>query len=820
MPGYRISLTASILIVRWVLTIVCATGLFVAGRVAANEPEFAGIGVPFLARYCVECHAGEDAPGELSLEPFDDSQSVIRERQTFEKVLRVLAAGEMPPEDAPRPSVAEVEAFVEQVRLVWDYADRHAEPDPGRVTMRRLNRTEYRNTIRDLVGVEFDPAMTFPSDDIGHGFDNIGDVLTLSPLLMERYMDAAENIMELAITLVAPPVNERKTRAERTEPTSGELESLIVDGFRPLRTDGERDIDVGPIHMPYDWVDGEEYRFSTRVYIETESAEPLKVTVLLHGPELADPTPDAELDQLLGNVPRPAKILQTFEVRAISKDDAETLEVDVPLMPNRERMMVAIDKGMEGQPPAKLWVNRFNLVGPLNSFSASHRRLMAVTADTSPAERTREVLGRFLRKAYRRPVDPAELERSVRLVEQFIDADHESEESVQWASAIRFAMQAAICSPKFLFRVELDDRPTSLEPRALDEFQLASRLSYFLWSSMPDDELLDLAEHDQLTENIDQQVQRMLADPKASALVENFALQWLQLKRMDIVAPDAARFSSFNPRLRAAMNRETVLFFESIMREDRSLLDLIDANYTFLNKSLADHYDISETVDDTDEPVPIEFHGRDFQRVTLLDRRRGGLITQASVLTVTSNPTRTSPVKRGRWVLEQILGTPPPPPPPDVPELEEGGEEVTGGTLRQRLERHRKDPSCANCHAKMDPIGFALENYDAIGAFRTHDGEFEIDATGEFADGTGFSGPADLKAILLGKKDLFLRCLSEKMLTYAIGRGLEYHDRPTTDAIVQRLTANGYRFSVLVTEIAKSDPFRMRRGYETSASGN
>ena len=374
-------------------------------------------------------------------------------------------------------------------------------------------------------------------------------------------------------------------------------------------------------------------------------------------------------------------------------------------------------------------------------------------------------------------------------------------------------LQVVLCSPKFLFRVEMDDRPSASESRAIDEFQLASRLSYFLWSSMPDDTLLDLAAKRQLTPQLETQVKRMLADERADELVRNFVQQWLQIQRLKTAAPDTKLFPEFNEPLRQAMLRETELFFETIMKEDRSLLDLIDSDFTFLNAPLAKHYGITKT--GGEKPKALKFKGADFQRVSLSDRKRGGLLTQASVLTVTSNPTRTSPVKRGRWVLEQILGSPPPPPPPNVPELEEAGKTLNADTLRKRMEIHRENPNCANCHAKMDPIGFALENYDAIGGYRTQDDGKDIDAEGEFADGTKFTGSEDLKTIISQKKGLFVRCLSEKMLTYALGRGLSYYDRPAIEKIVNALANNNYKFSVLVREIVKSEPFGMRRGYKT-----
>jgi hypothetical protein len=380
-------------------------------------------------------------------------------------------------------------------------------------------------------------------------------------------------------------------------------------------------------------------------------------------------------------------------------------------------------------------------------------------------------------------------------------------------AGIQFAMEAALCSPKFLFRVELDDKPQSARSRSLDEFQLASRLSYFLWASMPDDELLELAKHNRLTANLDTQIRRMLASPKSESLVQNFAMQWLQLKRMAIIAPDKRLFPTFDNNVRAALLKETELCVDSVFRENRSVLDLIDADYTFLNEPLAKYYGIlfiDNRPSRTGRAQPIL--GNRFQRVMLADRTRGGLLTQGSILTVTSNPTRTSPVKRGKWVLEQILGTPPPSPPPNVPELSEKEQDIASASLRQRMEQHRRNPACANCHARMDSFGFALENFDAVGAYRTMDGKFPVDATGQMPGGARFTGPGELKTFILERKGDFVRCLTAKLMTYALGRGLEYYDRPVVERIVKAVKAGNYKFSVLVTEIVKSDPFRKRRG--------
>ncbi|MEO2013135.1 MAG: DUF1592 domain-containing protein [Fuerstiella sp.] len=794
------------------LSLVAIVFTFAASELtAADGPDFGGAGRTFIKTYCIECHSGDQPKAGLSLVPFRDSASLVKQRKAWDVVLGRIATGEMPPKGQRKPSVAEAVAFTDLVKAIFDDHDRNAKPNPGRVTMRRLNRVEYRNTVRDLIGVDFDPTEDFPSDDIGYGFDNIGDVLTLSPFLMERYVAAAEQIMSQAIVPVPPPVIERHLNSIYTEPASAESSTLVVNGFRPMRTNGTKFIHLGPINTPYKWDPDGTYIFRTRVYADSEDGNPIRVSILVHGKDLPDPSPEAELDKFLGRAQRPARILKTFLIKATTPEAAETLEVRVPAMPNRHRMQIAIDKAPEGGPHSTLWVQYLRLNGPLDPRPRSHHRLLA-TSENNQSGQTREVMSRFLRRAFRRPVMPDELDRSTELVDAVMA------EGDTWEAAIQFAMTGALCSPKFLFRMELDTSPQSPDDRDLNEFQLASRLSYFLWSSMSDETLMDLAEQKQLTANLDVQVRRMLSDPRSSSLVSNFAMQWLQLQRIDFISPDGGLFPEFNVNLRKSMVQETEMFLESILREDRSILDLIDADYTFLNGPLAQHYGIVDTNGNPSGGNPAKrgqpIKGDRFVRVSLQDRTRGGLMTHASVLTVTSNPTRTSPVKRGRWVLEQIMGAPPPAPPPQVPELSEAEGDVTAASLRERMEVHRRDPACANCHAKMDPIGFALENFNAVGAWRNRDGAFDIDATGEYTDGSTFVGPAGLKSFVMERKEQFVRCLVEKMLIYAVGRGLEYYDRPTVEKIVASLPHDEYRFSALVTRIVKCNAFRQRRGLQ------
>ena len=763
--------------------------------------------IQFLKEFCFQCHAGDEPQAEISLEILAQADSPQKNRSLWTRVQNVVARGEMPPADEPQPSASEAESFIESVRRTREASDRNAKPDPGRVTMRRLNRAEYRNTIRDLVGIDFDPTEDFPSDDIGYGFDNIGDVLTLAPVLMERYLDAAEKIMSRAILPEPPPVPKRHLDAQYTEPASGEVASKwIENGFRRLESDTTDPLGLGPLHTPYKWEADGAYTFRTRLYGVAPEGQEVHVAILLHGPGLSDPSPESELATVAGNILRPARLLKTVVIRGRTPESTDEIEVSIPPAVDRQRVLVGLVRPSEGQGPVKIYVRHMALEGPLDTRPPSQRVLLAVTPGTTTEQQTREVLARFLRRAYRRPVEEGELQRLIALASRAQGAGE------KWEGSIQLAMQAALCSPKFLFRVETDEQPENPAARLVDPLQLASRLSYFLWSSMPDDQLLDLAAQGKLHERLDEQVLRMLADPRSDALVENFAFQWLQIKRLESFVPDAQRFPQFDPPLRAAMLRETELFFASILREDRSVLDLLRADYTFLNQRLAQHYGIPSS-----EGQPIT--GEEFRRVSLAGNSlRGGLLTQASILAVTSNPTRTSPVKRGRWVLEQILGAPPPPPPPNVPELSEEPDAVTAASLRERMEIHRRNPACASCHTKMDAIGFALENYDAVGAYREQDGEFAIDARGEFPDGTTFTGAAELRQILLGREEDFLRALTEKLLIYALGRGLEYYDRPTIDRIVSKAKIEEPKFSVLVREIVRSDPFLQRRGTPAEAN--
>ncbi len=824
------------------LTIVKWDGATSPNPVSAAEPksvpEFKRAGAEFLKKHCVGCHGPAKPKADLSLHVYVDEATILKDRKKWPDILKMVESGEMPPKEKPRPTSAELADFVNSVKGTFDRADKNAKPDPGRVTVRRLNKAEYNNTIRDLIGVDFNASEDFPSDDVGNGFDNIGDVLTLSPVLMERYLTAAETIVNRAIMVNPPKPPVRHMNARDLEPAGPNVPKTK---FRPVTQGGQK----GALNTPFGLTLEGEYIFKVRCYAKQAGDEPVKITLLLNGKEI-----------------------KTFEVKSTDEKKPETFEVPLTLPAGTQRGAVQLlneykkdkepelkkDKGKEtekdkdqdtkkgkGKAPEKnqelkkdkdertlekkqelkkdkdertLYVEWLVMEGPLDTRPAFQRNNLTLDPAKSKAEQTRAILTRFVSRAYRRPAAKDEIDRLVKLVQS------NEAKGDKWEAGMQMAFQAVLVSPKFLFRLELDDSAARAAgaPIALDEYQLASRLSYFLWSSMPDDELFELAAKKQLRAQLDAQVKRMLKDAKAKALVDNFVMQWLQLRNLNNVQPDATLFPTFNDRLRKSMLKETELFFTAIMQEDRSILDIIDADFTFLNQTLARHYGLTDSLKGSaGQPGSRRGGGRfrdndtEFERVTLKDGNRGGILTQASVLTVTSNPTRTSPVKRGRWVLEQLLGTPPPPPPPNVPELATDMKAISSASLRQRMEQHRENVACANCHAKMDPLGFAFENFNAIGAYRNKDGEFPIDASGILPDGKTFNGPKELKQILKEKKDLFSRCLAEKMLIYAVGRGLEYFDQRPVDTICSNLARNGYKFSSLVAEIVKSDQFQLKR---------
>ncbi len=615
-----------------------------SGPASAQLAAYESTVIPFTKQYCLSCHDAKHAKGDIDFESYETHEAALADTELWKRVAEMVQTGQMPPKKQPQPTMEEIAAVVAFLDG-RQAAERVAmKPDPGRVTMRRLNRAEYNNTVRDLLGVDFRPADEFPPDDTGYGFDTIGSVLSLSPLLMEKYLSAAERIAHDVVTR-----------------------------------------------------------------------------------EACDDATDAKRYVLTCEHP--------------------------------------------GRPHTKACAGR--------------------------------VLEPLARRAYRRPPTREEIEK----LTHFVDLALENKDSFE--QGIEIALQAVLLSPQFLYRIEHNApaRGRKLD-RRIEDYELASRISYFLWSGMPDGELLDAAHNGTLRNPrvLRTQLQRLLRDPRSNALADHFAGQWLEFRNMTVADPDPKLFPGFDDSLRTAMTRETTLFFESIVRDDRSILEFIDADYTYLNGTLAKHYGISGVI------------GDEFQRVKVDPAQRGGVLTHASVLTVTSYPTRTSPVLRGVWVLQNILASPPPPPPPDVPALE-AAKIDPNAPMRAKLEEHRKNESCASCHARIDPLGFGLENFDAIGAWRTTDGGQPIDNSGTLPDGRSFSGVAELKKTLMERKDDFARCLAQKMLTYGLGRGLEPYDAPVIDDIVANVARHEYRFSALVYEIVKSLPFQKRRG-EVETNGD
>ncbi|HEY8747766.1 MAG TPA: DUF1592 domain-containing protein [Tepidisphaeraceae bacterium] len=745
--------------------------------------------LPYLTKHCFACHGNGKSKADLSFDQFKDDLSVYSDRKTWDSVQHMLETHEMPPAKRPQPKEDETDSTLTAIRGVFDRFDRTAKPNPGRVTMRRLNKTEYNNTIRDLVGIDFKPADDFPADDVGYGFDNIGDVLSVTPLLLEKYLSAAEQVLEQGIVILDPP-----------KPTRSQIGAIRLNATATKSELG------GTISF-----DEGDYIIRARVSGDQIGDEPVRAMIRVAGKDLKE-----------FEVPNPKGRSMTIQARLRMKPGTARVGVaflnpfKLPApttLPTTEPALAATQPATKPalnangqprrfgqQPPVSdgrtriLFLQGIEVEGPFDppppELPEAHKRLMAHDPGLAPRDAATQIITRFASKAYRRPVRPQEVDACLRIY------DAATSKGNRFELCMRAALYRVMVSPNFLFRVELDPPGAKEgETYAINEYELASRLSYFLWNSTPDDELMSLASKGELRTHLDAQLHRMVQDPKSVSFLYGFAEQWLALRKLEISSPDPKQFPSFDDNLRNAMIRESDLFFEAIVREDRRILDLLDADFTFVNGQLAKHYGIDGV------------KGKKFVRVKA-PLNRGGILTQASVLTLTSNATRTSPVKRGKFILEQILNTPPPPPPPDVPALDE--QKQLTGTLRQVMEQHRANALCASCHQRMDPIGFAFENFDAIGVWRDKDGQASIDASGTLPDGKTFNGPDGLKQLLKAKKTLFVRCVAEKMLTYATGRGLEYYDRRAVDKIMSELARNDYRFSTLLTEIVKSDPFQMR----------
>ncbi len=732
---------------------------------------------PLLKKYCFECHGNKKQRAGLNLEKVRDEQSILEGRKVWERAAAMIRTREMPPAKRKlQPTQDERDLLHRWISETTSKIDCSGDHDPGRVTIRRLNRFEYNNTIRDLVGVDFKPAADFPSDDVGYGFDNIGDVLSLPTILFEKYLTAAEKITEAAIV---------------AEPLQGTIQTYVGNSLN-----GGQQIEAG-IHL---------LTSSGKVWAEVELPAAGQYVVRIRAFEMHAGRDFARLGFQLDG-----KELQAVDVQGKS-DTPQTfaLRLDLPAGKHEIAGEFLNDYYKPEDPDPNnrdrnLAIAEIEVQGPITAPASApltdlHRQIFTRTPkpDLSDANECAEaILGKFARRAFRRPIEREELERLIRLSRSVL------EEGESFERAIEVGVQAILVSPHFLFRVEIDAEPENpLAIHPISEFELASRLSYFMWSSMPDEELLQLASRNALRSNntLRQQVERMLQDPKAQSFIESFSGQWLQTRNLKQMTPDPKLFPTFDEQLREAMRKETELFFGEIVRANHSILDLLDADFTYVNERLAKHYGLPGV------------RGEEFQRVKVDGAQRAGVLTQASILTLTSNPTRTSPVKRGKWVLENILGTPPPPPPPNVEELKNDEKSVLSGSLRQRMEQHRENPSCASCHKSMDPLGFGFENFDAIGAWRTKDGKFPIDPAGVLPSGDSFSTPQELRVILKQSQDQFARCLTEKMLTYALGRGLEYYDKCAVDSLTASLAKDKYRIGTLIQDIVHSEPFQKRRG--------
>ena len=742
---------------------------------AARQQNLEDKVLPFLKTHCVACHSAETQESGIVVDGLSSMNQLLQERQTWERVYRMLNAGAMPPADydaQPTDDLRrEVTAIFYEELYNFDCTEIH---HAGRSTLHRLNRAEYNNTIRDLFGISLTPADDFPQDDVGEGFDNIGDVLSMPPLLMEKYLDAAELVA--ATVIDTRDFSKGTTQVFRPDQMLSSIGGNVDDnGFHNLLTKGALTAAVPTS------ADG---KYKIRIHAAATQAgdEDAKMALQINGENIHE-----------------------FEVKGHRKP--AWYEHEVTLTAGSHAIGGAFlndfynpNDPEELRRDRNLAIQSIEVIGPEGggtpTWTETHRRFVTVnpSENVSVKDAASQVLRPILYRAFRRPVTDTEVARFAELVHRNVN---EFQETYEYGLYV--ALQAALVSPDFLFRKETDPEDGAAE-RKLNEYEVASRLSYFLWSSMPDDELFQLAENKRLFDPtiLQTQIERMLHDDKAQALSRNFAAQWLNLRNLADVRPNLELFPDFDDALRSAMGQETEMLFSTIVKENRSIDDFLNADFTFLNERLAKHYGITGV------------SGEEFVRVSLEGTKRLGVLTQASILTLTSNPSRTSPVKRGKWILENILGETPPPPPPGVPPLEEAAKDVSGLSLRERLEIHRKDPGCASCHKAMDPLGMGLENFDAVGRWRDKEGERDVDSTGELPSGEKFSGPLELIGIIRGRQTQFHRAFTERLLTYALGRGLEYYDKCAIDQALVLMKQRGNRFSALVEGIVTSDPFLKR----------
>jgi len=781
--------------------LVLATAMVAVPR--ASQPAQAGSATPtaaqraLLDQYCVSCHNQQVKTAGLMLDKAD-LNDIPGGAATWEKVVMKLRSGMMPPLGRPKPDQASVDAMVTMLEHGLDKASL-ANPEPGRASLHRLNRTEYGNAIRDLLNLDIDVKELLPPDDESNGFDNIADVLKVSPSLLEQYLVAARKISAIAIgdptfipvtTIHRAPPDRSQDRHIEGLPLGTRGGLLIKDNF-PL--DGEYQINIVLLRNVLGYMKGLEWPHQIEITVDGER-------VFLRPVGGDDDNRDSDANfamaadiidgRMRARIPikaGPHEIGVAF-LRKNSSETAEPLELhsyDHDL------------QNMNGNPQ----VDHVDITGPLQPTGSgdtpSRQRIFScrpAAAADQPAC-ARKILSTLARRAYRGPVATEDLNALMGFYET-------GAKKGGFEGGVQNALHVMLATPRFLFRSEPDPAGvTKGQVYKLGDLELASRLSFFLWSSIPDEELLTIAEQKKLREPavLDAQIKRMLADPKSQALVSNFAGQWLYLRNLQSARPDNKTFPDFDDNLRQAFRNETEMLFASIIREDHNVIDLLTADYTFVNERLAQHYGIPN------------IYGTQFRRVAIKDPARRGLLGQGSILTVTSYPNRTSPVLRGKWILENIMGTPPPAPPANVPPFPENEEGAKPRPIREILEEHRKNPACATCHAVMDPLGFSLENFDATGEWRTKDRSGPIDPSGVLADGTKVDGPLALRQALLKQPERFVDTMTEKLLTYALGRGLEHYDMPVVRGIVRDAAKQDYRFSALVFNIVKSTPFQMKR---------
>ena len=751
--------------------------------------------------YCVNCHSDRLRTGGLTLQTLDVAD-VAAGAETWERVIRKLRTGSMPPAGAPRPDAAAVGAFASWLEAEIDH-DAALRPHPGRTeTLHRVNRMEYHNAVRDLLVLDVDATALVPADDQSYGFDNIAGVLKMSPMLLERYMGAARQISRLAVAVgkIAPTAETFRLRSDLSQ--YDHQEGL------PFGTRGGTSVE-------YNFPGSGEYAFTIELldlFGGAQIKEPHQLELSVDGarvhlftlgpkgkpsaPAATDTyaTPDV-LEARAVVAAGPHTVMATF----VKKTDALAESIREPFTrPHGEGDFLLY------QPH----IGSVTVSGPFNAGPVQDtpsRRRIFVCQPSSPSDESacaKRIVSTLARRAYRRPVTDPEVRSLLRFY-------GEARAKRGFAAGIEQVVQALLVSPSFLYRVEYDPATVgSNNVYRLSDIELASRLSFFLWSSIPDDALLDVAVQGRLKEPavLETQVRRMLSDDRSAALAANFASQWLRLRNISGALPDDVIFPNFSDNLRHDFVTETQLFFQSIVQENRSVIDLLTADSTFLNERLAKFYGVPNV------------YGSQFRRVALSNPNRYGLLGQGSILTVTSYSDRTSPVGRGKWILENVLGTPPPPPPPNVPALQDNGVNGKLLSMRERMSAHRANPVCASCHARMDPLGFALENFDAIGRWRTRaEGGQPIDASGGFPDGTKFNGPTELRRLLVRNPEHFATVLTERLLVYGLGRGTEYYDAPTIRATVRASAASNYRFASIVMGVVQSVPFQMRSAPSAAA---